>query len=156
VVVVTVVVEKGVGAGYAIHDYLAKPVRSEELLASLHAAGLRPSAGRPVLVIDDDPQARRLMETMLQAIGYSSMEAASAEEGLAVAAREAPAAVILDLSMPGMDGFEFLEHFRGTAAGRNTPVIVWTVKDLTAVDHGRLAAWAQAVVQKGGTERLLE
>ena len=73
-----------------------------------------------------------------------------------MAAREAPAAVILDLSMPGMDGFEFLEHFRGTAAGRNTPVIVWTVKDLTAVDHGRLAAWAQAVVQKGGTERLLE
>jgi len=155
-VVVTVVVEKGVGAGYVIHDYLAKPVRSEDLLASLRAAGLRPNAGRPVLVIDDDPQARRLMETMLHAIGYPSVEAASAEEGLALAAREAPVAVILDLAMPGMDGFEFLEHFRRTPAGRSTPVIVWTVKDLTAVDHGRLAAWAQAVVQKGGTQRLLE
>jgi len=155
-VVVTVVVEKGVGAGYVIHDYLAKPVRSEDLLASLRAAGLRPNTGRPVLVVDDDPQARRLMETMLHAIGYPSVEAASAEEGLALAAREAPAAVILDLAMPGMDGFEFLEHFRRTPAGRSTPVIVWTVKDLTAVDHGRLAAWAQAVVQKGGTQRLLE
>jgi CheY-like chemotaxis protein len=156
VVVVSVVVEKGIGAGYAIHDFLAKPVRAEELLASLHAAGLRPKAGRPVLVVDDDPQARRLMETMLQAIGYPSVEAASAEEGLAVAAREAPVAVILDLSMPGMDGFEFLERFRGMPEGRNTPVIVWTVRDLTSADHERLAAWAQAVVQKGGTQRLME
>jgi signal transduction histidine kinase/DNA-binding response OmpR family regulator len=156
VVVVTVVVEKGIGAGYAIHDYLAKPVSSEKLLASLRAAGLRPHAGRPVLVVDDDPQARRLMGTMLEAIGYPCLEAASAQEGLTLAAREDPTAVILDLSMPGMDGFEFLERFRATPAGRGTPVIVWTVKDLTAVDHGRLAAWAQAVVLKGGTERLIE
>jgi signal transduction histidine kinase/CheY-like chemotaxis protein len=156
VVVVTVVVEKGIGAGYAIHDYLAKPVSAESLLASLRAAGLRPSATRPVLVVDDDPQARRLMEAMLHAIGYTSVEAGSAEQGLAVAARDAPAAVILDLSMPGMDGFAFLDHFRAMPSGRETPVIVWTNKDLTAVDHGRLAAWAQAVVPKGGTERLLE
>jgi CheY-like chemotaxis protein len=55
-----------------------------------------------------------------------------------------------------MDGFAFLDHFRAMPSGRETPVIVWTNKDLTAVDHGRLAAWAQAVVPKGGTERLLE
>jgi signal transduction histidine kinase/CheY-like chemotaxis protein len=156
VIVVTVIVEKGIGAGYAIHDYLAKPVSSESLLASLRAAGARPSATRPVLVVDDDPQARRLMQTTLQAIGYSSVEADSAEGGLAVASLEMPAAVILDLAMPGMDGFEFLDLFRGTPAGRGTPVIVWTNKDLTAVDHGRLSAWAQAVVPKGGTARLLE
>ncbi|HEU0105636.1 MAG TPA: response regulator [Vicinamibacteria bacterium] len=156
VVVVTVVVEKGVGAGYAIHDYLAKPVRAEELVASLLDAGLRPNAARPVLVVDDDPQARRLMVTTLLALGYSSIEAASAQQGLALAAQETPAAVILDLAMPGMDGFAFLEHFRAMPAGRGTPVIVWTVKDLTAADHARLAASAQAVVLKGGTARLLE
>jgi signal transduction histidine kinase/CheY-like chemotaxis protein len=155
-VVVTVVAEKGVGAGYAIHDYLAKPVRAEDLLASLRSAGLHPSVGRPVLVVDDDPKARRLMDTMLQAIGYSFIEAASAEQGLGLAAQQPPAAVILDLFMPGMDGFEFLERFRAMPAGRGTPVIVWTVKDLTAEDQGRLAASAQAVVLKGGTERLME
>jgi CheY-like chemotaxis protein len=96
------------------------------------------------------------MGTMLHAIGYTSTEAASAEEGLARAVSDWPAAVILDLSMPGMDGFAFLERFRAMPAGRSTPVIVWTVKDLTAVDHGRLAAWAQAVVAKDGTQRLLE
>jgi signal transduction histidine kinase/DNA-binding response OmpR family regulator len=155
-IVVTVVAEKGVGAGYAIHDFLPKPVRAEDLLASLDRAGLRPHSDRPVLVVDDDPQARRLMETTLQSIGYAWMEAASAEEGLRMAGRQPPAAVILDLSMPGMDGFEFLEHFRGMPAGRGTPVIVWTVRDLTVEDQGRLAQAAQAVVMKGGTERLLE
>jgi CheY-like chemotaxis protein len=155
-VVVTVVAEKGVGGGYAIHDYLTKPVRAEELLASLRRAGLRPAGGRPVLVVDDDPQARRLMETMLNAIGYPAIEAASAEEGLTLAERESPAAVILDLLMPGIGGFGFLERFRGMPAGLGTPVIVWTVQDLTAADHARLAASAQAVVQKGGTGRLIE
>jgi CheY-like chemotaxis protein len=156
-VVVTLVAEKGVGAGYAIHDYLAKPVRATDLLASLRSAGLQPTVGRPVLVVDDDPQARRLMETMLHGLGYPSVEAAGAEEGLALAAREALAAVILDLFMPGMDGFEFLERFRTMPTGRSTPVIVWTVKDLTTADQARLAAAsAQAVVLKGGTERLME
>ena len=130
-VVVTVVIEKGVGAGYAIHDYLAKPVRAEELVASLHRAGLRPTTGRPVLVVDDDPQARRLLETMLRGLGYQTIEATGAEEGLLLAERETPAAVILDLYMPGMDGFGFLERFRAMAAGHGTPVIVWTGKDLT-------------------------
>ena len=155
-VVVTMVVEKGVGAGYAIHDYLAKPVRAEDLVASLRRAGLRPAVGRPVLVVDDDPQARRLLQTMLIGLGYQTMEAAGAEEGLLLAERETLAAVILDLYMPGMDGFGFLERFRAMSAGNGTPVIVWTGKDLTAADHVRLAASAQAVVLKGGTGRLIE
>ena len=65
---------------------------------------------------------------------------------------------MLDLLMPGMDGFEFLRRFRGTESGRHTPVIVWTVKDLTAEERHRLQASAQAVVLKGAgsTAALLE
>src|SRR5437870_11867001 len=51
--------------------------------------------------------------------------------------------------MPRLDGFEFLERFRMTEAGRSTPVIVWTVKDLTTHDQARLRQTAQAVVTKG-------
>jgi CheY-like chemotaxis protein len=56
-----------------------------------------------------------------------------------------------------MDGFTFLERLRRTAAGHRTPVIVWTVKDLSADERRRLKASAQAVVQKGqgGTAALL-
>jgi signal transduction histidine kinase/DNA-binding response OmpR family regulator len=158
VIVVTVVAQQGGGAGFAIHDHLAKPVRAEDLLASLRRASVRPAADRPVLVVDDDSQARRLMEAMLHGLGYSSCAASSAQEGLRAAEEQPPVAVILDLLMPGMDGFEFLERFKGTARGPKTPVIVWTNKDITSEDQRRLAASAHAVVLKGrgGISPLIE
>jgi CheY-like chemotaxis protein len=66
--------------------------------------------------------------------------------------------VVLDLLMPGMDGFAFLDHFRRTDVGRRTPVIVWTVKELTEADRARLRATAQGVILKsqGGVAPLLE
>ncbi len=147
-IVVTVVAEKGVAVGFAIHDYLIKPVRPEELIASLQRAGLQPAGSRPILVVDDDPQARKLMETALQSLGYRSVAVPGAEEALRIAATEPPGAVILDLLMPGMDGFEFLDRFKRTRAGQGTPVIVWTAKDLTAEDYARLSASAQAIALK--------
>jgi CheY-like chemotaxis protein len=158
VIVVTVVAEKGIAAGFAIHDYLIKPVQTEELLASLQRAGIEPAGSRPILVVDDDPQARKLMEAMLQGLGYQPVSAAGAEEALRIAAAEPPGAVILDLLMPGMDGFEFLDRFKRTRIGQGTPVIVWTAKDLTSQERVRLSASAQAVVLKseGGTGQLLQ
>jgi len=81
--------------------------------------------------------------------------------GLAQATQTAeadpPAAVILNPLMPGADGFEFLTRFRSTAAGRRTPVIVWTNKDLTLEDRTRLRVCAQAVVPKGaGANALIQ
>jgi CheY-like chemotaxis protein len=60
-----------------------------------------------------------------------------------------PRAVVLDLVMPGMNGFEFLDRLRRDPAGRGVPVIVWTVKDLSSDEHALLRASAQAVVSKG-------
>jgi len=158
VIVNTVVAEKSAGAAFAIHDYLVKPLRAEDLLASLQRAGIVPLSERPILVVDDDAAARKLMEATLEGLGYRPIAVSSGAEGLEAVSVEPPAAVILDLLMPKMDGFEFLEALRNTSVGRVTPVIVWTVKDLTAQDHASLAASAQAVVLKsdGGTGRLLE
>lgn len=60
--------------------------------------------------------------------------------------------------MPGMDGFEFLDRYRNTPNGRETPVIVWTNKDLTEDELGRLRASAQSLVLKrdGGVASLLQ
>jgi len=157
-IVVTVVAEKGIAAGYAIHDYLVKPVGAEQLLASLQRAGIAPPASRPILVVDDDLQARRLMETTLQSLGYRALAASSGEEGLRIAADHTPGAVVLDLLMPDMDGYGFLDRFKQTGAGRSTPVIVWTAKDLTPDDYARLSSSAHSVVLKseGGTNSLIE
>ena len=156
-IVVTVVAERGIGVGFQIHDFLLKPVRSEELLAALKRAGVRPRDDRSVLIVDDDPAAFKMVRPILEEVGYRPMHAGDGQSGLREAMAQRPAVVVLDLLMPGTDGFEFLQQFRKSDAGRHTPVIVWTVKELTSHERARLQAAAQAVVFKGeGTaERLL-
>jgi CheY-like chemotaxis protein len=56
--------------------------------------------------------------------------------------------VVIDLMMPGMDGFEFIDRFRQSPQSRGAPIIVWTVKDLTLAERSRLRGAAHAVVSK--------
>jgi CheY-like chemotaxis protein len=56
---------------------------------------------------------------------------------------------VLDLMMPGMDGFEFLHRLRLTPRGRRTPVIVWSSKDLSRPERARLQSSANAIIHKG-------
>jgi CheY-like chemotaxis protein len=155
VVVVSVVADKSVG--FEVHDIIAKPVQTDELLSSLHRAKLLPGSSRPVLVVDDDPMALKLAARALGHLGYSALCRSDAEAALATARETPPAAVILDLLMPEVDGFEFLRRFRRTAPGRRTPVIVWTMKDLTPAERDRLREAAQAVVEKAqGAAALME
>jgi DNA-binding NtrC family response regulator len=84
---------------------------------------------RPVLVIDDDPVQRRLIQAALARFGYEPLMADGGEAGLALldgGEAQQPAAVILDLVMPGMDGIEVLERMR--EKGVETPVIVQTAQ----------------------------
>jgi CheY-like chemotaxis protein len=90
----------------------------------------------------------KLAEKTLERMGYRAICRSDVRSGLAAAEKEAPGAVILDLIMPGLDGFEFLKRFRAMPAGRNTPVIVWTVQDLIGKERAILQASAQAVVSK--------
>jgi CheY-like chemotaxis protein len=68
---------------------------------------------------------------------------------LDAARADPPAAIVLDLIMPELDGFQFLRQLRADRATRATPVIVWTVKDLSADEADRLAGLVRRVVQKG-------
>jgi len=156
VIVVSVVAEK-IAAEFPVHDFLTKPVESHELLGALRRTGLAPNGARPILVVDDDPAALKLMRTELQQLGYRSVLASEGEAALRAAAADPPALVVLDLLMPGMNGFEFLNRFRRSPEGRRVPVIVWTVADLTDEVRQRLAASATGVVLKGngGTGALL-
>jgi signal transduction histidine kinase/DNA-binding response OmpR family regulator len=158
VIVVTVVAEHGAVAGFTVHDLLAKPLSEPALLASLHRAGVDAKKGDAVvLVVDDDPASLKVMAASLGRLGYLAVCEQDPVRGLRLAMEEPPSAVILDLLMPNMTGFEFLETFRTSSAGRHVPVIVWTSKDLTADELARLRTSANAVVSKGhdGNARVL-
>lgn len=149
VIVITVVTEYGTVAGFAIHDVLPKPLDEEALLQSLQRAGISNDAAREILIVDDNGGSRRLMSAAMNKLGYKTTPVADAEGGLQIVRGTIPSAVVLDLMMPGMDGFEFLEHFRQMPGCGSVPVIIWTAKDLTQADYARLQASAQAVVTKG-------
>ena len=149
VIVLTVVAEKGAVAGFRVTDILAKPLDTGALLNALQRAGVTPQRRGAVLVVDDDEGSLKLMEATLERSGYDTICRKDGEAALQAAAESPLIAVVLDLIMPRLDGFEFLERFRRTESGRSTPVIVWTVKDLTKHDQARLRETAQAVVMKG-------
>src|SRR5581483_2238887 len=93
---------------------------------------------------------------LLERHGYRCVCRPDGESGLRAAAEALPAAVLLDLVMPGMDGFEFLRRFRRLPVGQDTPVVVWTIRDLSPADREALAG-TEAIVGKreGGTRGLL-
>jgi PAS domain S-box-containing protein len=153
VVVVSVVAERGMVAGFSVQDFLTKPVNGRGLLHSLEQARVPPRKGSKILIVDDDPSAQRLMTATLQDLGYEIHASSNGEEALAFASSEQPLAVVLDLVMPGVDGLEFLIRFREMSSSRGVPVIVWTMKDLTSKDHLELRRLAQGIVEKGSWHR---
>ena len=98
------------------------------------------------------------MEAALTELGYRPICMPDGESGLRAATKERPAAVVLDLRMPGMSGLEFLDRFRHTDTGSHTPVIVWTRAYLTSQDQSRLKEAAPLLVLKGrgGVEPLVK
>ena len=77
-----------------------------------------------VLLVDDDRALRKLLRAYLEAVSISVLEAASGEECLATIERSAPTLVLLDVRLPGIDGFEVLRRLE--LAGRAVPVILVT------------------------------
>ena len=87
---------------------------------------MAPSAGLPVLVVDDDPVVRATVGAMLQRLGHESLLAGDGEAALAAFERERPAVVITDWSMPGLDGTALTASIRERVTGGYTYVIVLT------------------------------
>jgi PAS domain S-box-containing protein len=134
VIVVTVVDEPKVGLALGAAEYLVKPVDKDVLLETVRRF-IGPGSNGPakVLVVDDEAGARDLLKEMLESDGYIPVLAANGKEALEALAQISVSAILLDLIMPEMDGFELLLHLKEDTGLRNIPVLVLTAKDLT--DH---------------------
>jgi signal transduction histidine kinase/DNA-binding response OmpR family regulator len=157
VVMMSIVENRALAFGMGAADCLVKPV-SRDRLVDVVRRYARPDDGGPVLVVDDEPDARALVAGILATAGYRHVEAADGAAALAAIARQRPALIVLDLMMPGMDGFEVLEHLAGDAALRAIPVVVLTAMALSPEDEATLRRGAQLVLGKATTspEALLE
>ncbi len=158
VIVVTVCADSNTGIGFQVHDFLVKPVQEEVLLSSLKRARIIPSGLGQVLIVDDDVRLLKVMDQKLKELGYRAICISTGGEALEIAHEELPVAIVVDLLMPGMTGFEFLDQFRKIPGGANVPIVVWTSKDLIQEERDRLKKNAQAVVLKkhGGTQSLID
>ena len=150
VIVVTVVDEPKIGLALGAAEYLVKPVDKEVLLETIRRH-IGPGSDGPakVLVVDDEAGTRELLKEMLESDGYIPVLASSGKEALEALARISVSAILLDLIMPEMDGFEMLLRMKEDPGLRNIPVLVLTAKDLTDNEIEMLRHETIGLFQKG-------
>jgi signal transduction histidine kinase/DNA-binding response OmpR family regulator/CHASE3 domain sensor protein len=152
VVMLTIMDEQRRGYALGAADYLCKPIERDRL-RSLLARFRHDGARRQVLIVDDDPEARRWLARALTAEGWQASEAGDGRAALASVRGRRPDLILLDLLMPEMDGFEFLARLQAAANGPRVPVVVVTAADLTEDDHRRLNGAVEKVLLKEACSR---
>jgi DNA-binding response OmpR family regulator len=101
-----------------------------------------------ILIVDDDPNLRRALKIRLEANHYNTVQASDGYAAMAVAQRENPNLIILDLGLPAGDGFVVLKQLKDSDALSSIPVIVLTARDPQSNQEKTLQAGATAFFQK--------
>ena len=149
VVLVSHLSDRSVGIGLGAAAFLTKPVDRSQL-----AAVIREQCGdhtiRSVLVVDDNEESVGMTQHALERLGYPMAHAANGFLALDwLAENPAPLVILLDLLMPEMDGFQFLDRVKEHKEWRNIPVIVLSAKTLTPEERRRFADTVEQVIAKG-------
>jgi len=154
VVVLTILKDRGMALTLGAADFMTKPVDRASLMGMLRR--YCPSATiDPVLLVEDDPAARESTRRLLEKLGFATAEAATGLEGLRwLEEHSPPALILLDLIMPEMDGFAFLEAIQGRRALGHVPVVVLTAKQLTAEEKRMLSGRTEGILAKEAISNL--
>ncbi|MDF1657686.1 MAG: response regulator [Verrucomicrobiales bacterium] len=148
VIMVSVMAEHENGLALDVEDYLVKPIDVDRLSrVILRVTGQSPQ--RNLLLVDDDKESLEAMSRVLEDSGWQTILAHDGAEALAMLEKTRPAAIVLDLIMPGMDGFEFLQHVQESEHLKSIPVIVMTGKEPSEVEQEFLRKRVTTVLKKG-------
>ena len=153
VIIVSMIDNRELGLAFGADDYFVKPVDWTRLMRRLREITVRTAAPkRPrLLLIDDDVSVHDMLEAELTKQGYQIEKAFSGAEGLERAEASVPDVIILDLSMPGMSGFEVAALLKEREATSRIPILAFTAKELTPADREQLRSGFHAVVAKGAS-----
>ncbi|MBD1846171.1 response regulator [Cyanobacteria bacterium FACHB-63] len=150
VVVATVINNEKQALALGADGFLIKPVDKLPMLNKLNRLI---NAGRPqkLLLIDDDSFQRYVIKQLLSDTPLQVLEAASGQEGLALATLESPAAILLDLELPDMSGFDVLDRLQQSPTAQLIPVIIHSSVQLNAEAQSNLSKQGIAIVSKETT-----
>jgi len=152
IIIVSIVDEEKVGFALGAADYLVKPIRKTVLLETIRKhVPIQGDDDSEILLVDDDPKSLEMLEETLRSAGYETQSVRSGARALEVLSSKLVSAVLLDLMMPGMDGFEVIQHVRGQAALADLPILVMTAKTLAPEEIALLSRETQALFQKNGS-----
>ena len=147
VILQTIVEDRNMGFALGAAEYLTKPIERKRL-AALVRRHVRDASAGPVLIVEDDEHTRALYARTLEQAGWTVLQAENGRVALERIAAARPALVLLDLMMPEMDGFEFLDVLRQDPSHRAIPVVVITARTLSPDDRRRLNGGVERVLQK--------
>jgi signal transduction histidine kinase/CheY-like chemotaxis protein len=142
--------QRNLGLGTTLYVMLPRTIRSSDVVAELPQP---PRGEGAILVCDDDEGIRTIVNHHLSRQGYTVIEAASGQEALDLAAENRVEAILLDLYMPGLSGWETLQRLRANPVTAHIPVVVLSV--LSSSLRPQLTGDAQGWVQKPFNEKLL-
>ncbi len=152
VIMMTIVDDKNMGFSLGAADYFTKPIDWQRLSGVLKKHR-QIAASQTVLVVEDDPPTREMLRRTLEKEGWKVAEAVNGREGLEHLTAQVPAMILLDLMMPEMDGFGFMQELHKRPDCAHVPVIVITAKDLTEEDRRRLNGDVARILGKDSTSR---
>ena len=108
-----------------------------------------------ILVIEDQEDNRQIVRDLMAASGYELIEATTGEEGIAAAARERPDLILMDIQLPGIDGYEVTRRIKADPQLKTIPIIAVTSYALSGDDKKAFAAGCDGYVTKPYSPRLL-
>lgn len=149
VIICSIISDKNKGFELGAADYLTKPIVESELVNALKHVDEQQKGQVKVLVIDDQADDILLIRRMLEAHNFQIIEADSGRIGLEFARTRRPDLVILDLSMPEMDGFTVVDALKKDENTQNLPIIIVSAKEPTPAEHDFLTRQVEVLLHKG-------
>lgn len=150
VIICSIISDKNRGFSLGAADYLVKPIVENELVKALKHLEKQHKEQIKVLVVDDQADDILLIRRILEAqANYKIFEASNGRESLELVQQVEPDLIILDLTMPEMDGFTVVESLKHNEKTRGIPIIIVSAKELTPAEHMALTGQVEVLLRKG-------